>query len=235
MVPQWFFMHDRGVRNRATIPELVIWDWNGTLLDDFKTVLSVANSMLARRRLPVMTAARYRDVFDFPVETFYRIAGFDFEREPFPILADEFIRAFNAIVGECPLHEDAEQVLDGIRRAGIPQIVLSASREEHLRAGVEAHRLSRFFSGVHGLRDHLAVSKRDLGRDVIAGLPYARDRIVLIGDTTHDAEVAASMGVPVVLISRGHQSRDRLLETGAPVYRSLREWWDLIVAGDFPQ
>jgi phosphoglycolate phosphatase-like HAD superfamily hydrolase len=36
-----------------------------------------------------------------------------------------------------------------------------------------------------------------------------RRRAVFIGDTTHDAEVARTLGVSCVLLSTGHQSRAR--------------------------
>ena len=46
----------------------------------------------------------------------------------------------------------------------------------------------------------------------------------MVGDTTHDADVARSMGVSCVLIADGHQSFRRLSEAGVPVYESLLTW-----------
>ena len=45
----------------------VIWDWNGTLLDDAVLCVEVMNVVLARRKLPPLTAERYADRFRFPV------------------------------------------------------------------------------------------------------------------------------------------------------------------------
>ena len=50
----------------------VIWDWNGTLLDDAWLCVDVMNGMLCRRALPVLTPAKYEESFDFPVLDFYR-------------------------------------------------------------------------------------------------------------------------------------------------------------------
>jgi phosphoglycolate phosphatase-like HAD superfamily hydrolase len=38
--------------------------------------------------------------------------------------------------------------------------------------------------------------------------------VLLVGDTAHDAEVARELGVDVVLVAGGHQSRKRLEATG---------------------
>ena len=45
----------------------------------------------------------------------------------------------------------------------------------------------------------------------------------MIGDSLHDAEVARALGTRCVLVARGHQSRETLLEAGVPVMKSLRE------------
>lgn len=201
--------------------ELVIWDWNGTLLDDHWLALDCANAMLARRGLPVMDASRYREIFDFPVRRYYERAGFDLNGEPFERLADEFIAAFDARVGECGLQPGAEAALAQIASRGIRQAVLSASRQTALEAGIEAAGIAPYFTDLRGLQDHFAVSKRDRGLELMRDAGVAPDRTVMVGDTTHDADVAEAMGVAVVLVAAGHQSRTRLAATGHPVIDEL--------------
>lgn len=201
--------------------EYVIWDWNGTLLDDQWLALEVANGMLRRRGLPEMDAHRYREIFDFPVEHYYRRAGFDFSVEPFSVLADEFIGAFNARLTECPLHRGVEDILRALQGRAVTQLVLSASRETSLRDAVAHHGLDTYFAALHGLDNHLAVSKADVGRDLIARHGMEPGLAVMVGDTVHDAEVAREMGVDCILIASGHHSRARLETTGLPVYDAL--------------
>ena len=45
--------------------------------------------------------------------------------------------------------------------------------------------------------------------------------MLLIGDTLHDAEVAAAADVDCVLVAHGHQSKERLKQSGAQVVDSL--------------
>jgi len=202
----------------------IIWDWNGTLLDDVELALEVANGMLARRGLPVMDLERYRAIFDFPVERYYRAAGFDFDREPFHVLAGEFISEYNRRVGEAALHGEVPAVLSRINEAGLSQAVLSASRQQSLEEAVARFGVEEHFAALQGLPDHFAVSKTEVGRRLVRRLGLSGERTVMVGDTTHDAEVASEMGVRCVLIAGGHQSAERLERCAVPVYRTLSEW-----------
>ena len=204
----------------------IIWDWNGTLLNDVELALDVANGMLARRGLPVMDLERYRAIFDFPVERYYRAAGFDFSTEPFEVAADEFISEYNRRVTEARLHDGVTSVLDGLRQAGIRQAVLSASRQHSLESAVASYDISDRFTSLQGLADHFAVSKSAAGHELMEFLSIPAGRALMIGDTTHDAEVAAHMGVDCALISAGHQSAERLERCGVPVYDSLWRWFN---------
>jgi phosphoglycolate phosphatase len=55
----------------------IVWDWNGTLLDDLDYSIGVMNTLLARRALPLLDRARYHALFDFPVRDYYYRLGFD--------------------------------------------------------------------------------------------------------------------------------------------------------------
>lgn len=88
--------------------DTVLWDWNGTLLDDAALCCELLNTMLARHGYaPVGSMEAYRQVFCFPIETYYRRAGFDFSRHPFAALADEYMRLYTPRSLGCPLQPDA--------------------------------------------------------------------------------------------------------------------------------
>ncbi len=57
----------------------LIWDWNGTLLDDVRMCVNVMNVLLDKYALPELTCEKYKQVFDFPVKDYYANLGFDFE------------------------------------------------------------------------------------------------------------------------------------------------------------
>lgn len=109
----------------------------------------------------------------------------------------------------------AETVLNTISECGITQIVLSASEMSNLSSQMGEFDLADYFDEILGLSDIYAKSKIDLGLNYISRNKV--EKALLIGDTTHDCEVAKSLGADCVLIPNGHQSRETLLTCGVPV------------------
>lgn len=195
----------------------IIWDWNGTLLNDMQLCVRTMNELLEKRHLPLLTIDDYREVFSFPVRNYYEKIGFDFSREPFEIPAMEFITRYNEQMGGCSLHLDTLNVLRYFNSVGIKQFVLSAMRQEELESNLKLHGIRKYFEHVSGLNDHYAASKIDNGLRLIAALNLNPDELVLIGDTIHDFEVANELGCRCVLIANGHQSREILESAGVLV------------------
>jgi len=204
----------------------IIWDWNGTLLNDIECCVLTINELLERRNLPTLSVDEYREVFSFPVKNYYQKIGFDFKIEPFEIPALEFINRFNEQVHECSLHEDALRVLRYFQSVGISQFMLSAMKQDVLDDCLKSQQINHFFEHVSGLDNHYADSKLENGRRLISDLNLKVAELVLIGDTVHDFEVATELGCHCILIANGHQSREILQTTGTLVIDRLRNLLD---------
>ncbi len=50
----------------------IIWDWNGTLLNDNWLCLDIINEMLIDRDLEELSMLRYKDIFGFPIIRYYQ-------------------------------------------------------------------------------------------------------------------------------------------------------------------
>ncbi|MFR6103393.1 MAG: HAD hydrolase-like protein [Christensenellales bacterium] len=200
----------------------VLWDWNGTLLDDLTYAIGVRNRTFPAFGLPrIGSVAEYHRQFTFPVRRYYERAGVT--DETFVAVAHawmaEYVRGFEAV----PLHGDAVETLARFAAAGVRQAVLSATRRDMLESQIARFPIRAYFTDVLGLSDIYARSKEAVGLDYLArcGVPAAST--LMIGDTLHDAEVARAMGTGCVLVARGHQSRETLLTAGVPVMDTLLE------------
>ena len=210
--------------NKIPFPyQNVIWDWNGTLLNDLELCVNTINILLSDRKLGLLSNGRYKDVFSFPVKNYYEKAGFDFTREDFAVPARQFIEKYNSGVNTCGLHSGVKTILETFRLNDIRQFVLSAMKQDMLNSTIEFQGISAYFEKIVGLDDHYAVSKMDQGRKLLleTGLP-AKDTCI-IGDTLHDFEVAVELGIHCILIADGHQSKERLLSSGTVVLDSLED------------
>jgi len=199
----------------------IIWDWNGTLLNDTGICIESINTLLNDRNLPLLDRNKYLDVFGFPVIDYYQRIGFDFNAEPFDIPAMQYINLYTQKVKECSLHNTAIATLDFFRRKGVKQLLLSASEIGILENSIAHFKIAHFFDGIAGLDNHYATSKTEIGKQLLTSHGILPENACLIGDTTHDFEVAKEIGCRCVLVADGHQSAIKLKETGAVVVDTL--------------
>ncbi len=190
----------------------VIWDWNGTLLDDVELCLDIIQGMLKKHGLAEVSLDDYRRVFRFPVIEYYKDVGFDLERTPFEVVATDFMTTYLERVREARLFGGVPELLGILREEGIACSVLSAAPEADLKSLLAHHGIDGHFDHVYGLTDHYARSKIDRGRQLIAAMGVAPDQLILVGDTDHDLEVGDALGIDVLLVTGGHQSHARLSE-----------------------
>ena len=195
----------------------IIWDWNGTLLDDAWLCVEILNGMLKHRGMKTTTLAEYQKDFDFPVINYYIKLGFDFDKEPFDNIARDYIRTYESHRCRCHLRERVIDTIKQFRTRGFFQSVLSASQQSSLIQALEMFGLKGFFENIVGLDDYYAHSKVDAGKKLLMNLAIGPEKILLIGDTTHDYEVACQLGADCLLLPAGHQSREKLLAVSAKV------------------
>ena len=197
----------------------VIWDWNGTLLNDLDHALASVNRVLTEEGLRPTTMELYKKEFRFPVIEYYRHLGFDVSPDNFRRLCDRFNDHFYGGLASCDLWPGARELLARVKREGKTQSVLSASEHGMLVESVRRYGIEAHFDHVFGIADKLAASKVQRGHELMtrAGVP-ARDTI-LVGDSDHDFEVGQALGVDVVLVEHGHMCETRLRAVHPTVVR----------------
>lgn len=204
----------------------VVWDWNGTLLDDVDHSLAALNALLSERGMPLLDRDGYRARFGFPVREFYVDLGFDVEREDFALLSERFIGHYKGAARAARPHAGARDTMSALRTRGVAQSVLSAMEATLLSSMLREHDLAEFLSHVRGLDDLMATSKVDLGVSLMRTLAEADvrpEQTLFVGDTLHDLETANAMGCECVLFVHGHQAPERLSQAGARLIHSHGE------------
>ncbi|MFA5974080.1 MAG: HAD hydrolase-like protein [Lentimicrobiaceae bacterium] len=201
----------------------IIWDWNGTLLDDAEICREAINKMLKERNLTELSLARYRDVFTFPVINYYKEIGFDFTREEWEPVAMEFINLYLNALPACGLTPFAYETLELFKLKGYRQAIISAMQHESLLKSVSELGIYNYFEYIGGIGDHYGGGKIDNARNYFTSACLNPAQITLIGDTLHDSEVASELQCKCILVATGHQSFNRLHNTGLPVLNNLSE------------
>ncbi len=197
--------------------DCVVFDFNGTILDDVAASVEATNLLLRRRGLPTMESLDiYYRVFGFPIKEYYARIGFDFSRESYEDVAEEWLPEYRRLAAASPLRAGALELIDALAARGCRLAVLSASEDGLLHEQLASLGiLGRFFE-VCGLSDGLGTDKTHIVCDFAARHPHAR--VLFIGDTDHDAAVARAAGFDCALVAGGHQSEATLRRIGIPVY-----------------
>lgn len=203
--------------------EAVIWDFNGTLVDDIDLCVRSVNPQLEQQGLPPLTAEAYRDVFGFPVQDYYRKLGVDFGGISMTQLAADFFAIYEPELRHCSLHDGVVETIDRLAEHGVRQFVLSAMEEVMLRRTLRALGIYDRFLAAYGLDHQEGDSKVSRGRDLLADHAIEPEATLMVGDTVHDAEVATTLGMTPFLVSTGHQSATRLEKTGATVAQRVSD------------
>ena len=205
----------------------ILWDWNGTLLDDLQYGMSVRNRIFPDFSLPTIDSVEeYHKQFTFPIRLYYERAGVTDENfvEVAHAWMAEYVRGFATV----PLHADAREALEKLSQMGMRQVVLSATKRDMLREQIAQFNIQHYFYDVLGLGDIYAGSKEDIGRQYLEGCGIVPEETLMLGDTLHDADVARAIGAKCILIPRGHQSRKTLETAGFPIAETLMDAIDMI-------
>lgn len=202
----------------------VMWDWNGTILDDLQMNFDIENILLSKRGLkPIKDISEYHEKFCFPIIHFYEKLGFDLEKEKFEIIAREYAHLYDEMYPAAEIFESAERILQKIKNAGIRQLIISQTEQSYLTKQVTYFELEHLFTDILGNSDIYARSKVGVAQKWMAENGADPSQILFIGDTIHDKEVADSIGCDCVLIAKGHNSKQRLLSSGGVVLSDISE------------
>lgn len=201
----------------------VVWDWNGTLLDDLAIVVGATNDVFVSCGGRPVSADEHRRAFRRPVAAYYaEILGRPVDDDEFARLDKVFHDSYRERLATCGLATDAHDVLRTWAGTGNTQSLLSMWFHDELVPLVTRHGLVEHFTRVDGLRaqvgggrkaDHLVTHLAEIG---VPG-----QDCVLIGDSVDDADAAAAVGARCVLVTGGLTDPDRLRTAGVPIADTL--------------
>lgn len=206
----------------------VVWDWNGTLLDDFPATVGAQNDLAAAGwGWEPMDAAEYQERFRRPLQPYYEaLAGRAFSAEEWAQLQAEWLDHYHRRRDAHGLAPDAHAVLTALGEAGLTQSVCSMYTHEHLVDALGRYEIDRYLIAALGNDGTQHHKDRQLVRHleaVHAVVGSTAVDAVIIGDTLDDAHAADHAGIGCVLVTTGEMPRHRLAATGHPVADSLTD------------
>lgn len=202
----------------------IVWDWNGTLLDDLTQVVSAVNTTLEAIGEAPITAREYGAHYQRPVRRFYEsLLARAVPDDEWRQIDEVFHVAYRALLGEIRLAPDATAALEAIAGTGHTQSLLSMLWHDDLTDMVERFGVGHYMNRVEGLRGERGARKQTfLERHLAAldGRPVPSE-VLMIGDALDDVEAATAVGTGCVLYDQGTFPADRIRATGAATASTL--------------
>lgn len=192
--------------------ENIVLDFNGTVIDDASYTAGILNEMLLKQGHNPVTVREYKTYFTFPVIKYYELVGFKLPPEgddDFEVLAKYFIDRFREDFDKVKTFPDVKDFVMAYKGKKT-LILLSATNENELLHQTKVVGVDKYFDHIVGVNDIYAKGKADVAKDFFAKMNLDPKKTLFIGDTLHDAEVAKELGADIVLVARGHQTKEVL-------------------------
>jgi phosphoglycolate phosphatase len=208
---------------------LLIWDFDGTLVDSLPLALELFNRWSATLGYKPVTDPQA--VRHMSSREFMRQHGISWWR--LPRLVRHFHSVASAYAPQLRLHEPMAELLPQLRRAGLRLGILSSNSEENIRTTLQAN-------GVEGLFEFIASCPRLFRkgaalRRLLRRLKLPRERVLYLGDEVRDIQAARSARVPVAAVSWGFHALS-LLRSAQPDYLLTHphQVWELLISTPLP-
>lgn len=205
----------------------IIWDWNGTLLNDVSASLASVNDMLDLRGMQHIDLQFYKECIGVPIRKFYDRV-FDMEKEDYSIIIKQYNEGYIKHLEACGLTEGAREAIDFFASCGVYQAVVSSSNNDQLCMNIKKYGLENCFDAVLGSADFYAGSKIERAKNYLEKTGGESRKVLVIGDLEHDAEMAKELDADCVLLTSGHEKSSRLKSANAVLIDDLFELIDYI-------
>ncbi len=197
--------------------DAAVFDLDGTLLDTTEGVLAAARYTIEKMGYPMLSEERLAAFIGPPIQdsfaAAYGLSG--------PVL-QEIATVFRDRYKDVDLlkarpYEGIYDLCRGLLDRGIVPAVATYKREDYAVTLLEHYGFGKYMKVMHGADHENRLKKQDIIRMCIAeaGVTDLR-RVVMIGDTVHDAEGAAKLGVDFLAVTYGFGFREAKDLDGVP-------------------
>jgi phosphoglycolate phosphatase-like HAD superfamily hydrolase len=214
----------------ATTPRHIVWDWNGTLLDDNHAVVSAVNVVCTEFDREHIDIDEWRALYKRPLSKCYaNLLRRELSEHDWARIDVLYHEAYRELLGTCGMTEGVPHALDDWTETGGTQSLLSMWFHDELVDLVTARGLHERFARMDGLRSSIGGgSKAAHLREHLRAQQLDPADVVLIGDVLDDAHAADDAGADCILVTTGVMGRNKLEAAGFPVVGSIPEAMKLL-------
>lgn len=202
---------------------LLIWDFDGTLVDSLEVALEVYCKLQASFDLPPIDDPEA--VRDLSLTQF--LGRFQIPVRRVPFLFTAFLREFRSRLDSVKIHDGIGDVLQGLHAEGVRHAVISSNSKANIQQCLKTHQLDGLFdfvigtSRVHGKQRRIAKALKSVSQSA--------KNVLYVGDEVRDVEACRQIPLDVVAVEWGLNSAKALQES-QPTYQVSQphQLWDIV-------
>ncbi len=182
---------------------LLVFDWDGTLIDSAATIAECIQAASCEMGLPVPDRERASHVIGLGLQDSLRHAVPDLPRERYVEFAGLYRRHFLARESSMSLFEGVPQLLSELARRGHVLAVATGKSRAGLDRALEASGLGVHFRASRCADETSPKPNPAMLLELMQELDMEPHRVLMVGDTSHDLQMARNAGVDAVAVSYG--------------------------------
>lgn len=194
--------------------ELIVFDWDGTLMDSAAAIVRAIQSACRDLDLPEPTEARARHVIGLGLADALHHAVPELRPERYPQIAERYRYHYLSRDHELVLFDGVELLLGELAAAGHMLAVATGKSRIGLDRALTHSGLRAHFHGSRCADECFSKPHPQMLEELMAEFAVASDRTLMIGDTSHDVQMAVNAGVDAVAVTYGAHSHEHLAEHG---------------------
>ncbi len=182
----------------------LIFDWSGTLSDDFILVYKAVMQVFKELGLDEISIDEFRREQVFPYLKFYHKYDPSITKEQVEVLFEAAIHE----VGDPKLYPGVVETLSALKEKGCRMVVLSTVPQGKLDKEAKEYGVGNFFLELLGS----VYDKTEVVHDLMRRHGFNPEETAFVADMEHDMAVARAAGVKAIAITWGYRTAQRLAE-----------------------
>ena len=191
--------------------ELVVFDWDGTLMDSTAVIVASLQAACADTGLPVPTDERSQHIIGLGLYDAMAHVLPGVSPDVYPQVVERYGHHFRLREPQTPLFAGVEATLQELRDRGHQLAIATGKSRRGLDRVLEKTGLAPLFHATRCGEESASKPAPGMLLDLMDMLGTTPDTTVMIGDTTHDLQMAVNAGVAGIGVAYGAHPREQLL------------------------
>jgi len=182
----------------------IIFDWSGTLSDDFASVYNTTMKVFRGIGLESITLEKFKTEFTIPYMNFYK----KFKKNVNKKDIDELFSKEIDLIDSPKLFPEAKDILEFLKQKKIKIVLLSSYPQKQLEEDIKIYKFQNFFIDINGsVHNKVETIAKIMNRN-----NFKPKETACIGDMTHDIDAGKKAEITTIAVSQGYQPKEKLLE-----------------------